>query len=88
MVVFPVLIVNAFTHQGKGGNPADVVLNADELTQLQKQEIAKQVGLSETAFISSSDKARHTLEFFTPNAQVALCGHAARAASVCTGNLD
>ncbi|MDG1438164.1 MAG: PhzF family phenazine biosynthesis isomerase, partial [Emcibacteraceae bacterium] len=71
-----VMVVNAFTYNGEGGNPAGVVLNADQYSQQQKQEIAKIAGFPETAFISSSMVAHKKLEFFTPNKQIAHCGHA------------
>ena len=76
-----VAIVNAFVTQtqdgqSEGGNPAGVVLNADELSHAQKLSIAKQVGLSETAFVSQSDVADFKLDFFTPTRQIAHCGHA------------
>ena len=66
-----VAILNAFVDSGKGGNPAGVVLNADALTDSQKLEIARKVGLSETAFVSSSDTADFKLDFFTPQKQIA-----------------
>ena len=69
-------IVHAFTHDNKGGNPAGVVLQADAYTAAQKLQIARAVGLSETAFVSSCDTATYRLEFFTPNRQIAHCGHA------------
>lgn len=72
----PVSIVYAFTNRGTGGNPAGVVLDADQLTLAQKQQVAAQVGLSETAFVSRSTSADFKLEFFTPNRQIAHCGHA------------
>ena len=68
--------VNAFTDTGSGGNPAGVVLDADALTQADKQRIAAEVGFAETAFVSRSDIATFKLEFFTPNRQIAHCGHA------------
>lgn len=71
-----VLLVNAFTHSGKGGNPAGVVLEADSLSHSDRQKIAVEVGLSETAFVSKSNKADFKVEFFTPTSQVAMCGHA------------
>lgn len=71
-----VRIVNAFTDGTVGGNPAGVVLDADALSTAQKQAIAARVGLSETAFVSASEVAPFKLEFFTPNRQVAHCGHA------------
>jgi PhzF family phenazine biosynthesis protein len=71
-----VQILNAFVDGGKGGNPAGVVLNADQLTPSQKQTVARQAGLSETAFVSRSRIADFKLEFFTPTRQIAHCGHA------------
>jgi PhzF family phenazine biosynthesis protein len=71
-----VFVVNAFTDNGQGGNPAGVVLDADELDAEQKLSIASKIGLSETAFVSSSTSAAFKLDFFTPNRQIAHCGHA------------
>ncbi|RYZ49730.1 MAG: PhzF family phenazine biosynthesis protein, partial [Sphingobacteriales bacterium] len=71
-----VKIVNAFTKDGQGGNPAAIVLDADRFTTDQKQEIARLVGLSETAFVGKSAVASFKLDFFTPNRQIAHCGHA------------
>lgn len=69
-------IVNAFVDNGEGGNPAGVVLDAQRFSREQKQQIAALAGLSETAFISPSGCADFKLEFFTPNRQIAHCGHA------------
>lgn len=71
-----VKIINAFSINKTGGNPAGVVLNSNELTSEQKQGIALKLGLSETAFVSSSNVADYKLEFFTPTKQIAHCGHA------------
>lgn len=71
-----VRILNAFVDNEQGGNPAGVVLNADNLTNEQKLTIANKVGLSETAFVSRSKKADFKLDFFTPSRQIAHCGHA------------
>ena len=71
-----VQILNAFTENDKGGNPAGVVLNADALSHEDKLEIAKNVGLSETAFVSDSKTADYKLDFYTPTKQIAHCGHA------------
>ena len=71
-----VQIVNAFTDNGVGGNPAGVVLDADELNSQQKLSVASKIGLSETSFVSSSNSAAYKLEFFTPTRQIAHCGHA------------
>ncbi|WP_176096901.1 PhzF family phenazine biosynthesis protein [Burkholderia cepacia] len=69
-------IVNSLTDGEVGGNPAGVVIDADALNVQQKCDVARQVGLSETAFVSKSDVATVKLEFFTPTRQIAHCGHA------------
>lgn len=71
-----VQIVNAFVFNNKGGNPAGVVLDADRFSNEEKLKIAAQVGVSETAFVSKSTSADFKLDFFTPNRQIAHCGHA------------
>ena len=71
-----VAIVTAFADGENGGNPAGVVLNADALTPQQKLIIAQQVGLSETAFVASSNDADFAVTFFTPEQQIPHCGHA------------
>lgn len=73
-------IVNAFTADGRGGNPAGVVLDADALGHDDKLRIAADTGLSETAFVSRSATSTVRLEFFTPTRQIAHCGHATIAA--------
>ncbi|WP_108883303.1 PhzF family phenazine biosynthesis isomerase [Anderseniella sp. Alg231-50] len=73
-------IVNGFVKNGTGGNPAGVVFDADELSDAEMLQIAGKIGLSETAFVSSSDEAGFKLDFFTPNRRIAHCGHATIAA--------
>ena len=67
--------IDAFTKQPFNGNSAAVMF-ADDLTDEEMQAIAKEMNLSETAFISSSDKADLKLRWFTPAIEVELCGHA------------
>jgi len=69
-------IVNAFTANGRNGNPAGVVLNADSLDEPRMHAVAAQLGLSETAFVSTSRRATRRVRFFTPTVEVPLCGHA------------
>ncbi len=69
-------IVNAFSVDGKGGNPAGVMLNADNISSNERQEISTKVGLSEIAFVSKSNRADFKIDFFTPTRQIAHCGHA------------
>jgi PhzF family phenazine biosynthesis protein len=67
--------IDAFTKQPFQGNSAAVVLN-DDLNKDEMQQIAKEMNLSETAFISNSDKSDFNLRWFTPTVEVKLCGHA------------
>lgn len=67
--------IDAFTNKPFNGNSAAVILS-DELSTENMQQIAKEMNLSETAFISSSDKADFKLKWFTPTIEVELCGHA------------
>jgi PhzF family phenazine biosynthesis protein len=69
-------IVNAFIRDGTGGNPAGVVLDADDLGEAEMQAIATNAGLSETAFVSQSQTETFKLDFFTPTRRIAHCGHA------------
>lgn len=71
-----VYTLNAFAKTDNGGNPAGVVLNADSLSVNDMKKIAEKVGFSETAFIKKSNKADFKINFFTPNKEVDLCGHA------------
>lgn len=50
--------------------------DGDALNEIQKLEVARQVGLSETVFVSKSEIATIKLDFFTPTRQIAHCGHA------------
>ena len=67
--------VAVFTTLPTKGNPAGVVLNADELSSTEMQEIAKKVGLSETVFCLKSEQSMLRLRFFMPDKETPLCGH-------------
>lgn len=71
-----IYLIRAFTKDGQGGNLAGVVLDADGLDEKEMQDIATKVNVSETAFLQKSDKANFKVRFFTPTAEVDLCGHA------------
>ncbi len=73
---YKLYILNSFTANGSGGNVAGVILDADLLGDDYKQQIAAKHGFSEIAYVSKSDCADFKLEFFTPNGEVELCGHA------------
>jgi PhzF family phenazine biosynthesis protein len=70
-------LADAFTDGGKGGNPAGIVAEgAADLTPAQRQEVARQVAVSETAFVLPSETADYKLEFYTPTRPIPHCGHA------------
>jgi PhzF family phenazine biosynthesis protein len=70
--------VDAFTTTPFMGNPAGVVTQARGLTEKEMQFIAREMNLSETAYIlpPSVDDADLRIRWFTPSAEVPLCGHA------------
>ncbi|MDH4068866.1 MAG: PhzF family phenazine biosynthesis isomerase [Ignavibacteria bacterium] len=70
--------VDAFTTIPLTGNPAGVVVDADGLTTEQMQQIAREMFVSETAFILPSTRSGADLQirWFTPQTEVPLCGHA------------
>ncbi|MDD2294738.1 MAG: PhzF family phenazine biosynthesis isomerase [Eubacteriales bacterium] len=67
---------DAFTKTAGKGNPAGVIFVAETYTTNEMQEIARQIGFSECAFVLPSQKADLQLRYFTPGAEVNLCGHA------------
>lgn len=69
--------VDAFTDKCFGGNPAGVILDSWDLGDEEMQKIARELNLSETAFVSMShDSNDYIVKFFTPTQEVDLCGHA------------
>lgn len=72
-------VVDAFTSEAFGGNPAGVVLlglggtfPSDRLMQ----QVATELRYSETAFVRQEGPTEFTVRYFTPAGEVDLCGHA------------
>lgn len=72
--------VDAFSRQPFGGNPAIVYRLDAWLGDALMQQIAAEHNLSETAFLVREGN-RWRIRWFTPGAEVALCGHATLAAA-------
>jgi trans-2,3-dihydro-3-hydroxyanthranilate isomerase len=74
--------VDAFTETPLTGNPAGVVPNGEALTSEQMQVIAREMAVSETAFVlpASTPATDVRLRWFTPTVEVDLCDHATIAA--------
>jgi trans-2,3-dihydro-3-hydroxyanthranilate isomerase len=69
--------IDAFTKTPFQGNPAGVVLRTEGLNSRQMQKIAKEMNLSETAFVAKRwNRQLYSVRFFTPEKEVNLCGHA------------
>jgi predicted PhzF superfamily epimerase YddE/YHI9 len=81
-------VIDVFTSQRFAGNPAAVVLDTENLSEGQMQAIATEFNLSETTFILPPDNRAATerkrtcispsvsFRWFTPAAEVDMCGHA------------
>ena len=64
------------------GNPAGVVLDAEDLTDADMLRIAAGLGFSETAFLTAITPDAARVRYFTPRAEIAFCGHATIASGV------
>lgn len=67
--------VDAFTDRAFSGNPAAVCLLTGPKDEVWMQAVAREMNLSETAFVRRSGEA-FALRWFTPLVEVELCGHA------------
>lgn len=76
----PLYVVNAFSQEPFRGNPAAVCPLTEWLDDRTMQRIADQNKLSETAFILRDGKS-YQIRWFTPAAEVSLCGHATLASA-------
>ncbi|XP_022771085.1 uncharacterized protein LOC111314216 isoform X2 [Durio zibethinus] len=79
-------VVDAFTDSAFKGNPAAVCLLEEERDEKWLQAVAAEFNISETCYLtritdSASPNARFRLRWFTPVAEVKLCGHATLASA-------
>ncbi len=72
--------VDAFTSKPFAGNPAAVCLLPASAHEEWMQQVALELNLSETAFLHPDADGYH-LRWFTPVAEVDLCGHATLASA-------
>jgi len=72
--------VDAFTSEPFAGNPAAVCVLAAERDEAWMQHVATEMNLAETAFLVRRDDG-FSLRWFTPEVEVALCGHATLASA-------
>ncbi|KAL8530666.1 hypothetical protein ACS0TY_007632 [Phlomoides rotata] len=80
-------VVDAFTDSAFKGNPAAVCLLEEERDEEWLQAVAREFNISETCYLTrltdspNASVPRFLLRWFTPVAEVKLCGHATLAAS-------
>ena len=72
---YPFMQVDAFTDQPLSGNPCAVLFDTENLNEGVMQAIAREMNLSETAFIRQSEVADFGVRFFTPAEEIPLAGH-------------
>ena len=73
--------VDAFTKTPFKGNPAAVCIRDESLEEGVMQSIASEMNLAETAFVIPGNNGEWGLRWFTPLAEVDLCGHATLASA-------
>jgi PhzF family phenazine biosynthesis protein len=75
-----IVVVDAFANQPFTGNPAAVCILNQPRDERWMQLVAREMNLSETAFLSPESDA-FRLRWFTPTVEVELCGHATLASA-------
>lgn len=79
---------SAFTRNPEGGNPAGVWVG-ETLPNLEvMQQIAAEVGFSETAFLAPASGWERTIRYYSPEMEVPFCGHATIASGVVLGESE
>ena len=72
---YPFMQIDAFTTTRLAGNPCAVIFDADDLSDETRLAIAREMNLSETAFVVRSDVADFGARYFTPADEIPLAGH-------------
>jgi PhzF family phenazine biosynthesis protein len=76
----PIFTVDAFAAERFHGNPAAVCLLTESCDEHWMQYVAREMNLSETAFVVPQTDG-YGIRWFTPRVEVALCGHATLASA-------
>jgi PhzF family phenazine biosynthesis protein len=74
-------VVDSFTDRPFAGNPAAVAIVDAFPDEDRMQAIAREMNLSETAFVVPRADGSYDLRWFTPTVEVDLCGHATLASA-------
>ncbi|MBV9775174.1 MAG: PhzF family phenazine biosynthesis protein [Gemmatimonadetes bacterium] len=76
-----IIQVDAFTDRPFAGNPAAVCILPGPADERWMRDVAREMNLSETAFLHPQGDGEWALRWFTPEVEVDLCGHATLASS-------
>jgi trans-2,3-dihydro-3-hydroxyanthranilate isomerase len=68
-------LVDVFTPRPLGGNQLCVVPEPGELDDAEMQAIAKEIGFSETTFVTEAAGDRYAMRIFTPGQELPFAGH-------------
>jgi PhzF family phenazine biosynthesis protein len=79
--MIPISVVDAFADRPFTGNPAGVCLLDRWPTDEWLKLVAREINLSETAFLVPREANEFDLRWLTPKVEVALCGHATLASA-------
>ncbi len=77
----PLFQVDSFTDRPFAGNPAGVCVLTTAKDDEWMVAVAREMNLSETAFLLPLAGNGYNLRWFTPQREVSLCGHATLAAA-------
>jgi trans-2,3-dihydro-3-hydroxyanthranilate isomerase len=75
MIIYSIYQVDAFTTIPLGGNPCAVLFDCPGLSDESMLAIAKEMNLSETAFVWKTDDVHFRARYFTPAEEIPLAGH-------------
>jgi PhzF family phenazine biosynthesis protein len=80
-MALPLFVVDSFASRPFSGNPAAVCVLPAERDAVWMQLVAREMNLSETAFVVGRGEGEYGLRWFTPAVEVDLCGHATLASA-------
>ena len=75
MSSYPFMQVDAFTTQALSGNPCAVIFETDAFSDDLMLSLAREMNLSETAFVRRSSIATFGVRYFTPAEEIPMAGH-------------
>src|SRR5580658_3125236 len=76
-----IVTVDAFTDVAFAGNPAAVCVLSEPRPEDWMRNVAREMNLSETAFLLPHEEDGFYLRWLTPSVEVDLCGHATLASA-------